>query len=192
MNVDLLYTFQHSLWKNINVDLYILFQHLLLEEYNNQCCSLYTFPILIDQCCSLYFSTFIVGRIQRSILIDQCCSLYFSTFIVGRIQRSMLFFIYFSNIHCWKNITINVDLYILFQHLLLKEYNNECCSLYTFPTFIVGWIQRSMLFFIYFFNIHCWKEYNNKCWSLCTFPTFIVERNNYKCCSLYFSTFIQQ
>ena len=37
---------------------------------------------------------------------------------------------------------MNVVLYILFQDSLLEEYNNECCSLYTFSTFIVEIIQQ--------------------------------------------------
>ena len=118
-----IYFYNIHCWKNItiNVDLYILFQHSLLKEYNNKCCSLYTF----------------------------------STFIVERIQQWMLFFIYFFNIHYWNNTTINVVLYILFQYWLLEEYNNKCCSLYTFTTLIVEKIKQYMLFI---FNIYCWKN----------------------------------
>ena len=111
----------------------------------------------------------------------------FSTFIVGRIQQSMLFFILF-NIHCWKNI--NVDLYILFQHSLLEEYNNKCWSLYTFPILIVRRIQRSMLFFIYFFNTHCWKNTTINVVLYILFQHSLLEKYNINVDLYILSTFI--
>ena len=105
-----------------------------MKEYNNKCWSLYT--------------------LQHSLLNEynnKCWSLYiFTTFIVERIQRSMLIFIYFYNIHCWTNTTINVDLYIF--------YNIHCWTNTTINVDLYIFLQHWLL-----------KQYNNKRWSLSAF-----------------------
>ena len=128
INVDLYIFYNIHCWKNttINVDLYIF--------YNIHCWTNTTINV------DLYVF------LQHSLLNEynnKCWPLYiFTTFIDERIQQSMLIFIYFYNIHYWKNTTINVNLYIFLQHSLLNKYNNKCRSLYIFTTFIVERIQQ--------------------------------------------------